>query len=217
MPQADSIQKQLEIKEIKNDMVILKDGGLRAILMASSINFALKSDDERKAVIFQFQDFLNSLDFSIQILITSRKFNITPYLQKLEQKKNKQDNDLLRIQTEEYINFVRSLTEISNIMTESFYLVIPYSQSVIDKGNFLEKIPFLNSQEKENESKSQDFEELKTNLWQRVEFVITTLRSVGIKSTPLKTDELIELFYKLYNPDAQMTQELEKAKEARLK
>lgn len=215
---AASIQKHLDIKEIKNDVVVLKNGGLRAILMTSSINFALKSEDERKAIIYQFQDFLNSLDFSIQILVTSRKFNIQPYIQMIEEKRVEQTNELLRMQTDEYIEFVQSLTEITNIMTESFFLVVPYSSSKVRTQGLLKKIsPFSKSKDQENNSPSSDFEGLKTELWQRVEFVTTTLRSAGVRSTPLKTEELIELFYKLYNPGTREDEELERAKEMRLK
>jgi hypothetical protein len=215
---ATAIQKHLDIKEIKDDVVILKSGALRSVLMTSSINFALKSEEERKAIVYKFQDFLNSLDFSIQVLISSRKFNIKPYVEMLEQRQNEQNNELLKMQTEEYINFVKSLTDMSNIMTESFYLVIPYNTAEIRANKLLDKIPFpLPGQKEKNKNDSQDFEEQKNNLWQRVEFVTATLRATGVKSTPLKTDELIELFYKLYNPGAKKDQELEKAKEMRLK
>lgn len=214
MPQqkkATPIQKHLEIKEIKDDVVILKNGGLRAILMSTSLNFALKSTEEQDATIYRYQEFLNSLDFSLQIVAASRKFNIEPYIQGLEQKQAKQENELLKIQTIEYIDFVKGLTEMTNIMAESFYLAIPYSPSMGKKKGIIGQ---LFGKKKESEAKEQDFQELKNDLWQRVEFIATGLRAVGIKATPLNTEELVELFYKLYNPSAK-EEPLQKAKELR--
>lgn len=214
MPQqkATAIQKHLEIKEIKDDVVILKNKGLRAILMTTSLNFALKSTEEQDAIVYRYQDFLNSLDFSLQVVAASRKFDIDPYIQTLEQRQATQENELLRIQTAEYVDFVKGLTEMTNIMTESFYLVIPYSPSITKKKGLLGQ--FFGKKE-EPAAEEQTFQEHKNNLWQRVEFVATGLRSIGLKAAPLKTEELIELFYKLYNPSAKEEPELQKAKELR--
>lgn len=208
---ASSIQKHLEIQEIKDDVVILKNGGLRAILMCSSVNFALKSVEEQDALIYKYQEFLSSLDFAVQIMVASRKFDIDPYIQMLKFKEKEQENELLRIQTAEYIDFVQGLVEMANIMTESFYLVIPFSPAIIKKRLFTKL--FGNS--KKTETKEQEFQELKTQLWQRVEFAASALRGCSIKAVPLNTEELIELFYKLYNPSAKEDLELEKAKEMR--
>ncbi|MFH0906849.1 MAG: hypothetical protein V1829_01190 [bacterium] len=209
---ATSIQKHLEIEEIKDDVIVLKNKGLRAILMTTSLNFDLKSTEEQDAVIYNYQDFINSLDFPIQIVVASRKFDINPYIQTLEQKQIKQENELLKIQTSEYIDFVKGLTEMTNIMTESFYLVIPYNPSVIKRGGFLNA---LFTKKEQEQTKEQNFQELKNDLWQRVEFIATGLHGLGIKSAPLNTEELIELFYKLYNPSAKEKPELEKASEMR--
>lgn len=208
---AASIQKHMEIKEIRDDVVILKNGGLRAILMTTSLNFDLRSAEEQDALIYQYQNFLNSLDFSIQIMIASRKFNIEPYLETLKQKQRKQENPLLKMQTLEYIDFVKQLTKSTNIMTESFYTVIPYSPSVVKKKGFLGQ--FFKKQAQS--AKEQKFQELKNNLWQRVEFVAVGLQSVGVKAVPLKTEELVELFYKFYNPSAKEDLEIATAKKMR--
>lgn len=214
---AASVQQFIKIKEIKDDVVVLKDNSLRAILMASSINFALKSVDEQDAIIYQYQGVLNSLDFPIQIMVASRKFNIEPYVQQLELKQKEQANELLRMQTIEYINFVQELTEITNIMTESFYVVIPYTESGLKKIGF-GKAKLKKSKEQEETAKEdkQDFYKAKSQLWQRVDFIISALSSAGIKTVPLKTDELVELFYKLYNPSAKGELEIGRAKEMRL-
>jgi len=207
-----SIQKHIQIKEIKDDVIVLKNKGIRAILMATSLNFDLKSTEEQDAIIYKYQDFLNSIDFPIQIMIASRKFDIDPYIQTLKEKQTDQENELLKIQALEYIDFIKGLTEITNIMTESFYVVIPYSPFIAQNIGILKKVFKTN---KKNVTKEMEFNELKNNLWQRVEFVATGLRAIGIKTAPLKTEELVELFYKLYNPNAKEEPELQKAKEMR--
>ena len=210
-----SIQKHIAIKEIKDDVIVLKSGGLRAILMTSSLNFALKSSEEQDAIVYRYQDFLNSLDFPVQIMVASRKFDIDPYLETLKKYQAKQENELLKVQISEYIDFIKGLTETTNIMTESFYLVIPYNPSITKKGGFLGK--FFGNKKKQSIPKEEEaFQELKNSLWQRVEFVITGLRGTGLKAAPLKTEELVELFYKLYNPSAKEEPELAKAKELRI-
>lgn len=218
MPQeksASSIQKHLVIQDIKDGVVILKDGGMRAILLASSVNFALKSIEEQDAIVYKYQMFLNSLDFPVQIMVASRKFNIDPYIQTLKDLEIKQENELLKIQTAEYISFIQGLTEVSNIMTESFYVVIPYASAIIKAGAFSKLFGAKNNTN--NGLKEEEFQKLKTQLWQRVEFVISGLGGAGIKTVPLNAEELIELFYKLYNPSAKESLELNKAKDLRMK
>jgi hypothetical protein len=210
-----SVQQHLGIKEIRDDLIILKSGGLRAILMTTSLNFALKSSEEQDATIYRYQNFINSLDFPIQIVAASRKFDIDPYIETLEQRQAQQENELLRIQTSEYIDFIKELTKMTNVMTESFYLVVPYSPTIAIKKGFLTDL-FKGTKKKEPVIQEEKFQELKNNLWQRVEFVIAGLQGTGLKAVPLKTDELVELFYKLYNPSAKEEPELQKAKEMRL-
>ena len=207
-----SIQKHIQIKEIKDDVIILKNKGIRAILMATSLNFDLKSTEEQDALIYKYQDFLNSIDFPIQIMIASRKFDIDPYIQALKEKQIDQENELLKIQALEYTDFIKGLTEITNIMTESFYVVIPYSPFTVQNMGIFKKVFKVN---KKKITKEMEFNELKNNLWQRVEFVATGLRGMGIKTAALNTEELVELFYKLYNPNAKEEPELQKAKELR--
>lgn len=210
-----SVQKHLPIKDIQDSVVLLKSGGLRSVLLASSINFALKSTEEQDAIVYKYQSFLNSLDFPVQIMIASRRFNIEPYIQTLRGLEAKQDNELLKIQTMEYINFIQGLTEMTNIMTESFYIVVPYSPIILPtKTGFFKKM--FGKKEVKQEINEADFQKHKTQLWQRVEFVMSGLGGAGIKTAPLNTEELVELFYKLYNPSAKETPELEKAKDLRL-
>lgn len=213
---ATAIQKHLPIAEIKDDIIVLKNKGLRAILMTTSLNFSLKSVEEQDAIIKNYQDFLNSLDFPVQIVVSSRKFDISEYTAGLEQRHNQQENELLKIQTLEYISFVKGLTEMVNIMTESFYLVIPYNPFILKTGFFDKLFKRVFEGKAEKKSQEQEFQELKNNLWQRVEFITAGLQQVGVKAVPLKSEELIELFYKLYNPSAKEEPEIKKAKELRL-
>lgn len=197
---SSSIQKHIPIKEIKDDTVVLKNGGLRAILITTSLNLSLKSTDEQEAIFFRYQDFLNSLDFSIQFVVTSRKLNISDYIAFLDQKRVQQENELLKVQTVEYINFIEELTNMANIVVDTFYLIIPYSSRAVIKTGFIENL--FKKKEPGDTTKEKSFQELKNSLWQRLDFVITGLSAIGVKAVPLKTDELIELFYKLYNPSA---------------
>ncbi|OIP77486.1 MAG: hypothetical protein CO002_01120 [Candidatus Portnoybacteria bacterium CG_4_8_14_3_um_filter_44_10] len=198
-----SIQEKIEIDDIRDGVIFLKDGGIRAVLMASSVNFALKSVEEQDALIYHFREFLNSLDFPIQILIVSRKFNISGYLEILEQKQKEQENELMRIQASEYIDFIRGLTELANIVTESFYIVIPFAQVEAKQLTPLEKITIATGFKRSSTSdRKKTFEELKTQLWQRINYVLSGLEGFGLRATVLNNEELIELFYHLYNPEA---------------
>jgi hypothetical protein len=198
-----SVQDKIDIAEIKDGIVVLKDGSLRAILAVSSINFALKSTEEQDAITYQYQGILNSLDFPIQILIASRKFDISNYLSTLNQKQKEQENELLRIQISEYTDFIKGLTELANIITEIFYVVIPLAAIESKKMSFAEKIGTLVGLSKKNiEEEKRTFEEMKTQLWQRINYTISGLESLGLRVAPLNTEELIELFYKMYNPEA---------------
>lgn len=195
-------QDFVPIKEVKNGTVILKDGSLRSILMVSSVNFGLKSSDEKTAIISAFQSFLNSLDFSVQIFIQSRRLDISPYLQTLEERMADQTNELLKIQIKEYIQFIRFYTENHNVMTKNFFVVIPYEPAIIKASNvglltglFGKKESKTNKQSTQNE-----FDENQEQLNQRVNVVKSGLNRVGLRSELLGTEELIELYFKIFNP-----------------
>ena len=196
-------QEFVPIQEIRDGVVVMKDGGMRSIILASSLNFSLKSEDEKTAVLLQFQDFLNSLDFSIQIYIESRRLDIRPYLALLEGQKKTQMNDLMKIQIQEYIEFIRTFTENTNIMRKSFFVVIPYDPAVIQGagGDLLAGL-FNGGKNKEavSEAKKQDFEENRTQLEERISIVEQGLIRCGIRVARLGTEEVTELFYKIFNP-----------------
>src|SRR3989344_248782 len=130
MPNALPSQDILKVEEIRDGVLVLKDGSLRAVMMASSLNFSLKSADEQTAVIMQYQNFLNSLDFTAQFFLESRKLNIEPYLDTLKQAEAKQTNELLKIQITEYIEFIRTFVRAPNIVSKNFYIVVPFSPAM---------------------------------------------------------------------------------------
>ena len=202
MPIAKTTQEFVPIKEVRDGIIIMKDGSMRAIVLSSSLNFALKSADEQQAIIYQFQNFLNSLDFSIQLSIQSRELDIRPYIASLEKRYNDELNDLLKIQIQEYIGFVKNFTENQSIMSKTFFVVIPFTATVLNsrKSSGLGKfLPNANNKEKAAE-KTDNFEENRTQLEQRVSVVQQGLMRCGIRSVSLGTEEAIELFYKLFNP-----------------
>lgn len=194
-------QDFVPIKEVRDGVIILKNNSMRAIVMASSINFALKSEDERNSVIYQFQNFLNSLDFPIQIFIQSRKLDIRPYIALLEGSYKDQINDLMKIQIREYISFVKNFTENSNIMTKTFFVVVPYDPPLIAGGsNMLGNFFSGNKKMLSSKEKSGGFEEHRMQLDQRVLVVEQGLISAGVRTAGLGTEEAVELFYKMFNP-----------------
>ncbi|MES2060074.1 MAG: hypothetical protein V4438_03525 [Patescibacteria group bacterium] len=194
-----SSQDFVPIKEIRDGVVVLKDESLRGIVMTSSINFALKSADEQNAIIYQFQNFLNAINFSIQIFTESRRLDIRPYIALLEKVEKDQQNELLHIQTKEYIEFIKSFTESVNIMTKSFFIVVPYSPAIIQtKKSVLSS--FLGKKDEAREQRKESFEENRTQLLQRMEVVMGGLTRIGVRAVPLGTEEIVELYYKLFNP-----------------
>ena len=195
-------QEFVPIEEVRDGILLLKDGSLRAIVMASSLNFALKSKDEQTSIIYQFQSFLNSLNFSVQICVQSRRLDIKPYLALLREREKEQITDLMKLQVKQYIEFVQTLTDSSNIMTKSFFVVIPYSPTVTvsSSSNSFGKL-FQKTDRKENETeKKATFEENVGQLQQRVAVVEEGLTRCGIRIVELDTEEVVELFYKSFNP-----------------
>jgi type IV secretory pathway VirB4 component len=194
----NATQKFVPVDDVRDGIVILKGGGMRGILMASSVNFSLKSDDERQAILLQFQDFLNSLDFLVQIVVQSRRLDIRPYIALLEGRYKEQTNDLMKIQIEQYIAFIKSFTESTNIMTKNFFVVVPYDAAIVsNKGGLLSS---LGGKKENKEEKEEDFEERKNQLEQRMGVVEQGLSRCGVRVAKLGTDDAIELFYKVFNP-----------------
>ncbi len=192
-------QDFVPIREIRDGVVILKDGSMRSLVLASSLNFALKSSDEQTSIILQFQNFLNSLDFSVQIFVQSKKLDIRPYIALLEERYKEQMTELMKIQTREYIEFIKTFVENSNIMTKSFFLIVPYSPPMISASkNPLSNL--VNQRQVEKPTANQEFEESRSQLEQRVSVVEQGLVRCGIRVAELGTEEVVELYYKIFNP-----------------
>jgi len=193
-----STQEFLEFEQIKEGIIILRNKALRGVLMISSLNFALKSDEQQQSILYRFQNFLNSLDFSCQILIQSRKLNIIGYLEKLKEIEKKEKNELLKVQIDEYRKFIESILARGTIMQKTFYLIVPFSVmetkgmvGAEKRKMFTKIIPSLTEEE---------FRRARTQLLQRIEFVSLGLRRCGLQSVPLNTLEIIELLWGLHHP-----------------
>ena len=201
---AEATQAFVPLKEVRDGVVILKDGSLRALLMASSINLALKSQDEQEAIIAQFQNFLNSLEFEIEFFIESRDLDIRSYLALLEERYAATLDDLMRIQIREYISFITDFTARANIMAKNFFIVVPYDPALINRpggvGGALNSLIPTKKQESGSMLSDEQFEQYRTQLEQRMAVVEQGLVRTGVRVVPLGTEEVIELFYKLFNP-----------------
>src|SRR3989339_161212 len=191
-------QKFIAAKSIRDNVVVMKDGSLKAILLTSSINFELKSADEQNALLFQYQNFLNSLDFSIQTVTHSRKLEIEDYLNGIIEQGKLETNELLKIQGQEYVEFVREFVNLSNIMSKSFYMIISVSPMENIRQGFFTKLFASNKNQPALDEK--ELKRLENQLNQRVDYIITGIRSMGLRAARLGQDELIELLYSLYNP-----------------
>lgn len=198
---AKATQEFVPIKEARDGILILKDGSLRALVLANSTNLSLKSSDEQRATILQFQNFLNTLDFTTQISVQSRRLDIRPYLLLLEERMKVQNEPLLKLQTREYIEFVRNFTDTVSIMTKSFFVVVPYTHATLKSdGDILGKLFGRKNKAEAKVAEQLDFEEKRSQLEERVSVVQQGLARCGIKSVQLGTEEVVEVFYKVFNP-----------------
>ena len=198
---AKATQEFVPIKEVRDGVIVLKNDDLRAIVLANSINLSLKSEEEQRAVIFQFQGFLNTLDFPVQISVQSRRLDIRPYILLLEDRMRVQTEPLLKLQTKEYIEFIRNFTESVSIMTKNFFVVVSYTSSVIrPNSDFLSNLFTRENKEEARLREQLDFEEKRSQLEQRVSVIQQGLSRCGIKSAQLGTEEVVEVFYKVFNP-----------------
>ncbi len=199
-------QDFIPIKDIRNGILVLNNGDLRMMLMTSSLNFGLKSSDEQAAIIMQFQNFLNSLEFPVQIFIQSKRLDIHPYIKMLEEREKVQLVDAMKIQVHEYIGFIKEFTGHTNIMTKNFFIIVPYAGG----GNFGAAGAGLlggilpggkkSGPKKPTEAELRSFEESRVQLEQRVSIVEQGLGRCDIRTTRLGTEEITELFYKKFNP-----------------
>lgn len=207
-------QRYLDIAEIKEDVVILKDGTLRAVLLVSSINFALKNVDEQNAIVQAYMGFLNSIDFPIQIVIQSRRMNIDAYIRSLREAEKTQTNDLLRAQIADYREYVAQLVQLGEIMQKRFYVAVPFDPvSEAQKRNFWSRMQEVLTPAVAIRLSDERFNEQRRNLMLRVNSVMAGLQSMSLNAAMLDTQSLIELYYTVYNPElfeAQRMQDVNK-------
>jgi len=203
-----STQTYLPIAEVRDGVVVLKDGTLRSVLITSSINFALKSEDEQNGIISAYVGFLNSLDFPIQICVQSRRLQIKPYLEKLIVQEKKQTNELLRVQTADYRSFIEELVDIGKIMTKKYYVVVSYDPLSNKKKSFWARFKEVIKPALTLRLKDERFKQRKEELDLRVRQVSSGLEGIGLQVAQLDTQSLIELYYNTYNPDISFAEQL---------
>lgn len=213
---AASTQQYLDIAEIRDDVVVMKDGTMRAVLLASSINFSLKSEEEQQAVIGGYVSFLNTLDAPVQICIQSRKLNIDDYLNRLKVQEKELSNELLQTQIADYRNFVSELVELGEIMQKKFFVVVPYNPAAAKRKSFYARLIELASPLVSVRLRDERFRQRKVELMTRVDAVRAAMNSMGIVTAMLDTQSLIELYYSSYNPQMMDTQKLEDVNKLRI-
>lgn len=194
-----STQAHINIARIQDGVVVTKDGGLRMILLVSAVNFALKSEAEQNALIYQYQNFLNSLTFAVQIVIQSRQLDLTTYLAKLEERLTQETNELLQIQINDYIDFVKKMISLANIMDKKFFLVVPFNPPSLKQRSFFDRL--FHSGKTAPDLGHAEFKQYRDELLQRINVVMSGLAPLGLRSIPLDTQQLIELYYQTFNPE----------------
>jgi len=191
------------IKEVKDGIIVLEDGTLVGIVLATSINISLKSYEEQQAVIASFQSFLNTIDFPIQISVQSRKLDIRPYIEMLEGRLKEQENELIKLQTMEYISFIKNFSDNIDIMDKHFFVVVSYKPALMSKNSGGMISSLFGSKKTDRESENLTFEEGKVQLEQRISVVESTLGRTGVRTKLLDTEAVLEVFYSIYNPGSE--------------
>lgn len=215
--QIPSSQKYLKIGEVRENTIIMDDNTLTSVLLVSSINFALKNEDEQNAIIGAYVNFLNNISFPLQIVIQSRELNIDSYVNDLKEKEHTQTNELLKAQTAEYIDFINQLVSMGKIMSKRFYVVVSYNPLSDEKRNFFTRVGDLFNPVSMIKMKEEKFANLRKELSRRVDSVISGLESMGLNVVELDTQSLIELFYDVYNPEVSKNEALAGLSEVRIK
>ncbi|HNP75170.1 MAG TPA: TraC family protein [bacterium] len=203
-----STQKYLNIAEIRDDCVVMKDGTLRAVIIVSSINFALKSEDEQNAIFAAYISFLNSLEAPLQIVIQSRQLDLDDYLEKIKASERTQTNELLRLQTAEYLQYVSELVELGDIMAKRFYVVVSFDPVSNKKRSFWRRTGDALSPTKIINLKQKEFAKRHKDLFIRIDRVLSGLASMGLRASVLDTQSLIELYYNTYNPEVSKNEKM---------
>jgi len=211
-----STQKYVDIGEIKEDTVVMRDGTMRAVLLVSSINFALKSEEEQNATISSYVSFLNNISFPLQIIIQSRELNIEEYIIRLREKEKEQTNELLKMQTADYIAYIQELVDMSRIMNKRFYVVVPYNPLSDKQKGFFARLFDLFRPDSAVKMRDKAFNNRRKELNRRVDNVLGGLTSMGLSAVQLDTQSLIELYYNTYNPITSANEKLVKTEKLRV-
>lgn len=203
-------QRFLPVAEIRNNTLILKNGGLRAVIEVEALNFNLKSETEQQGIIAGYGSFVNSLGFPIQVSIRSTKTNIDEYLAKVRESGSRQKSELLRKQTESYVAFMQKLIEVADIMEKRFYVVIPLDHTTRKKTLIEQFLDWMHLDDSPGKAaaRNREFPGLVKQLNERVELVLSGLTNIGLHSRRLDTKDLIELLYKVYNPKTSQTEKI---------
>lgn len=204
-----STQRYIDIAQIQDDVVVLKDASMRAVILTSSINFSLKSEQEQAGVVASYVQFLNSLKFPLQIVVQSRQLNIDGYLQTLGQRYKEETNELLRLQIADYRNYIAELVKLGDIMSKRFYVVVPYTTVTDQRKGFMDRLSGLFLPATRITLQREKFLERREDLMQRVGLVLSGLQGMGLNSVVLNTQNLIELYYQSYNPELIESQKIE--------
>lgn len=210
---SSSTQQFIDIAGIKDGIIIMKNGGYRLIFSVSAVNFSLKSEEEQNSLIFQYQSFLNSLHFPVEIVMRSKKLDLNPYIKKLETIKNTQTNELIRLQTEDYMDFVTELINLANIMKKTFYVVVSYDPTTIKAPSIVDKLLKKEGGPTNIKISDIEFNRYKDELMERANSVANGLAGMGLHCTSLNTEQVIELFYMIYNPEIADKERLENSME----
>ena len=211
---ANTTQNSLLLSELREGMVIMADGSFRAVIACKSINFDLMSAREREGIEFSYQNFLNALYFPIQIFIRSQRVDIGPYLDRLEETRRGQDNMLLNVLMDDYIQFIDALAQDANIMDKSFFIVVPFfpagdAGKVMEQGKgFFDKFFSASKPAQATKIDKVSYDKAKDEIKNRVDSTISGLLQVGVQATQLNTKQLGELYYNVYNPDTAVREPL---------
>jgi type IV secretory pathway VirB4 component len=211
-----STQKNLDIAQIKENTIVMRDGSLRGVLLVSSINFALKSEDEQNAIISSYVGFLNNIDFNLQIVVQSREMNIEKYLDRLAKVEKEQTNELLKAQTADYIDYIKELISLGKIMNKKFFIIVPYNPLGYKHKGFFRSLAEALKPSMLIKMKEEKFKKYRKELDRRIDNVMSGLNSMGLNAAEVDTQSLIELFYNTYNPDTSSNQKMPNTKDLRV-
>jgi len=212
-----STQRYLHVSEIRDNTIVMDDGTLRSVLLVSSINFALKNEDEQNAIIGAYVNFLNNLSFPLQIVIQSRELNIASYIEDLKRKEKEQTNELLKAQITDYIEYISELVSLGKIMNKRFFVIVTYNPLSDSRKGFMAMVKELFNPAGSLRMKEAKFIRLQKELSRRVDSVISGLTSVGLNVAELDTQGVIELLYNSYNPDTSVNQKIDNVNNLRVK